>query len=144
VHFVPVDFERDSLKDALDAAGMRGGTRTCVVWEGVFSYLTIEAIDATLQWVASACAPGSRLILTYVDEAALRWTGRKPAWIAAVDNAGEPFITGIDPSHAADFFAERGLRLLADESTRESAERLDPRAAHAIPDFYRVALLEVV
>jgi methyltransferase (TIGR00027 family) len=144
VHFVSVDFEHDSLEAALDAAGLRSGTPTCVVWEGVFSYLTIGAIDSTLNWVVMACATGSRLILTYVDKAALRWTTQKPAWIAAVDNAGEPFITGLDPSMAAEFFAERGLRLLADESTRDSAQRLDPGAAPAIPDFYRVALLEVV
>jgi len=143
VHFVSVDFERDSLEAALDAAGLRSGTPTCVVWEGVFSYLTIGAIDSTLHWVVTACATGSRLILTYVDKAVLESTSRKPPWIAAVDNAGEPFITGLDPSIAGEFFTERGLRLLADESTRDSAQRLDPGAAAAIPDFYRVALLEV-
>jgi methyltransferase (TIGR00027 family) len=142
-HFVPLDFERDSLAAALVAAGFRPGAPTCVVWEGVFSYLTIGAIDRTLNWAVTACATGSRLVLTYVDEAVLRWTGKKPAWIAAVDNAGEPFITGLDPTLAAKFFAERGLHLLADESTRDSAERLDPGAAPAIPDFYRVAVLEV-
>jgi methyltransferase (TIGR00027 family) len=143
VHFVPLDFEHDSLAAALESAGLRRGTRTCVVWEGVFSYLTMDAIDATLNWIASACAAGSRLILTYVDDAALHWTEQKPAWIAAVEDVGEPFITGLDPSEAAGFFAERGLRLVADESTRDSAARLDPDAASAIPDFYRVALLEV-
>jgi methyltransferase (TIGR00027 family) len=144
VHFVPVDFEHDSLEQALAAAGLRGGMPTCVVWEGVFSYLTIEAIDATLDWAVNACAAGSRLILTYIDEAALRPTDHRPAWIAAVDDAGEPFITGLDPALAADFFAERGLRLVANESTRDSAERLAPAAASTIPGFYRVALLEVV
>lgn len=143
VHFVSVDFERDSLGTALDAAGLRSGTRTCVVWEGVFSYLTLAAIDSTLKWVVTACAAGSRLILTYVDKAVLEWTGKKPPWIVAVDNVGEPFVTGLDPSRAAEFFAERHLRLLADESTRDSAERFDAGAAPAIPDFYRVALLEV-
>ena len=141
VHFAAVDFEHDSLEAALEVVSLREGTQTCVVWEGVFSYLTLGAIDATLHWIVRACATGSRLILTYVDQAALQPTGRKPAWIAAVDEA---FITGLDPSVAAEFFAERGLRLLADESTRDSAQRLDPAAASAIPDFYRVALLEVV
>jgi methyltransferase (TIGR00027 family) len=143
VHFAPVDFEHDSLEEALAAAGLHRGMPTCVVWEGVFSYLTIEAIDATLQWAVKACAAGSRLILTYVDEAALGPSERPPPWIAAVDHAGEPFITGLDPSFAAEFFAQRGLRLLSDESTRDSAERLAPAAAPRIPGFYRVALLEV-
>src|SRR4029078_1914427 len=51
VHFVAVDFEHDSLTKALHAAGLQRDKRTCVVWEGVFSYLTIDAIDATLGWV---------------------------------------------------------------------------------------------
>jgi methyltransferase (TIGR00027 family) len=144
VHFVAVDFERDSLEAVLDAAGFRSGRRTCVVWEGVFSYLTIGAIDSTLHWVVTACASGSTLILTYVDEAVLQRGGPKPAWIAAVDDVGEPFITGLHPSQAAEFFAERGLCLRSDESTRDSALRLDPNGARTIPDFYRVALLEVV
>jgi methyltransferase (TIGR00027 family) len=143
VHLVALDFEHDSLAKALEEAGLKRPERTCVVWEGVFSYLTIEAIDATLHWVVGACAPGSRLIVTYVDEAVLRPADHRTAWIAAVDQAGEPFVTGLDPSGAAEFFAVRGLRLLADSSTRELAERLAPSAASAIPDFYRVAVLDV-
>jgi hypothetical protein len=76
--------------------------------EGVFSYLTVDAIDATLRWVVDACAPGSRLILTYVDAAALRPADHPAPWIAAVDRAGEPFVTGLDPSAAEEFFAARG------------------------------------
>jgi methyltransferase (TIGR00027 family) len=143
VQFVPVDFEHDALATALEKAGLKRRERTCVVWEGVFSYLTIDAIDATLGWIVEACAAGSRLILTYVDERALRPTDHRAPWIAAVDRAGEPFVTGLDPSAAADFFAVRGLHLLADSSTRELAERLAPSAAHTIPGFYRVAVLDV-
>jgi methyltransferase (TIGR00027 family) len=143
VRFVAVDFERDSLADALDAAGLRHDVETCVVWEGVFSYLTIKAIDATLGWCVRACPPGSRLILTYLDERAIERKGDTPAWIAAVEDSGEPFITGLDPADAPAFFAERGLELLTDESTRESAVRLRPDEADKMPGFYRVALLEV-
>jgi methyltransferase (TIGR00027 family) len=143
VRLVPVDFERDSLGDALAAAGLAGDAMTCVVWEGVFSYLTIDAIDATLGWCVSACPPGSRVILTYLDQEAIERKGERSAWIAAVEDAGEPFITGLDPADAPRFFAERGLALLWDESTRESAERLLPDKADAIPGFYRVAGLEV-
>lgn len=142
VHFVAVNFERDSLAEALDRAGLRRGIGTCIVWEGVFSYLTPEAIDATLRWTVQVSGPGSRLILTYIDAEALRPTGRTPAWIAAVERAGEPFATGLDPEEAAGFFADRGLRLVSDESTRESAASLLPEAAETIPGFYRVAVLE--
>src|SRR5829696_3277305 len=83
--------------------------------------------------------PGSRLILTYVDAAALRPADHPAPWIAAVDRAGEPFVTGLDPSAAEEFFAARGLQLLADASTPELAERFGLRAASTIPGLYRVA-----
>jgi methyltransferase (TIGR00027 family) len=143
VHLVAVDFEHDSLAKHMGAAGLRNKARTCIVWEGVFSYLTTDAIDATLRWVVETCEVRSRLILTYVDEAALQSAGDGSAWIAAVDHAGEPFITGLDPSTAADFFAARGLHLIADRSTHEWARRLAPSDAAKIPDLYRVAVLEV-
>jgi methyltransferase (TIGR00027 family) len=143
VRFVPVDFERDSLDEALNGAGLDHQVKTCVVWEGVFSYLTTEAIDATLGWCVRACPAGSRLVLTYLDQAAIGPRDETPAWIAAVEDAGEPFITGLDPARAAEFFADRRLALVTDESTRDGAERLLPERAEEIPGFYRVALLEV-
>jgi methyltransferase (TIGR00027 family) len=143
VRFVGVDFEHDSLGYSLSAAGLRHDVKTCVVWEGVFSYLTMEAIDATLGWCVEACPPGSRLILTYLDERAIETKGETAAWIAAVEEAAEPFITGLEPTRAPAFFAERGFELLDDESTRDSAARLRPAEVDEMPGFYRVALLEV-
>jgi methyltransferase (TIGR00027 family) len=46
--WVPVDFETESLGDALVRAGI-GGRSTFVSWLGVVSYLSLEAIEATLR-----------------------------------------------------------------------------------------------
>ena len=66
VCFVPVDFERESLAEGLAKVGFRADKRTLVIWEGVTNYLTAEAVDATVRWVATL-AEGSRLIFTYVN-----------------------------------------------------------------------------
>lgn len=140
IRFVAVDFERDDLGESLCAAGFAEGGPTCVVWEGVFSYLTVAAIDATLGWVTSACGPGSRLVLTYVDQAAL--DAPAPAWIEAVGAVGEPFITGLKPEEADAFFAARGFALRSDVSTRDAASaHMDAREVARIPPIYRVAEL---
>jgi methyltransferase (TIGR00027 family) len=139
VRYVPVDFEHDSLPNALTAAGFDPGQRTCLLWEGVFSYLTPEAIDATLAAIAALCGPGSRVLITYVDEQALTGTG---AWLTAVRDAGEPFQTGLDPARASEFFFARALKLSGDESTREAAMRFGVAGAENIPGFYRLATLE--
>lgn len=144
VRYVPVDFERDDLLQALAAAGLERARRSCFLWEGVFSYLSAEAIDETLAAIVRASAQGSTLILTYVDSAALedaREAGQQ--WIDAVRRAGEPFRTGLDPSQAQEFFAARGLSLQSDESTAQAALRLGVDGARTMPGFYRLACLQV-
>ena len=66
VSYVPVDFDRDALADALTAAGLRPGLATFTIWEGVLSYLSPDAVDATVRWTTSVAGPGSSLLLTYV------------------------------------------------------------------------------
>jgi len=144
VRYVPLDFERDALPSALIGAGFDRSQRTCVLWEGVFSYLTPAAIDVTLKALVDLCPPGSQLLLTYVDQRSLDPADdRAEAWSAAVSDAGEPFQTGLHPSQAAAFFAARGLTLRCDESTTDAASRLGVPNAHTIPDMYRLATLQI-
>ncbi|HTU79526.1 MAG TPA: SAM-dependent methyltransferase [Solirubrobacteraceae bacterium] len=142
--YVPVDFERDALAPALVAAGLERGERSCVLWEGVFSYLTAEAIDGTLAALGELCARGSIVILTYVDRRVLEApSADSRRWLAAVGDVDEPFLTGLDPAQAPAFFAARGLLVREDQSTTEAARRLGQRDAETIPPFYRLALLEL-
>ncbi|MGO9759754.1 MAG: class I SAM-dependent methyltransferase [Solirubrobacteraceae bacterium] len=144
IRYVPLDFERDALQPALIAAGLDPSQRACVLWEGVFSYLTPEAIDVTLGALVAVCAPGSQILLTYIDERFLDASAAQPgAWLTAVRDAGEPFQTGLDPAEARTFFAARNLTLLADESTTQAARRLGVAKADTIPEIYRLATLEV-
>ncbi len=138
VRYVPVDFESDDLTAALHQAGLDSAEPCCIVWEGVFSYLTPPAIDATLTALRAACGPRSLLLLTYLDRLAL---AEPSAWTAAVRDAGEPFRTTLDPSEAAAFFGARDLALRGDESTRDAALRLGVAGAERIPGFYRLATL---
>ncbi|MGD1058174.1 MAG: SAM-dependent methyltransferase [Solirubrobacteraceae bacterium] len=144
MRYVPLDFESDALQPALIDAGLDQSQRTCVLWEGVFSYLTPQAIDLTLAVLVEVCAPGSQILLTYVDKRYLNSTSpHAGAWLTAVHDAGEPFQTGLDPIHAPAFFAARNLTLLGDESTTQAARRLDVPKAHTIPDMYRIATLQI-
>jgi methyltransferase (TIGR00027 family) len=144
VRYIPVDFEHDPLPPALAHAGFDPDQRTCVLWEGVFSYLTPEAIDLTLAALVELCRPGSRILLTYVDQRSLDAPSSHPqAWLTAVSDVGEPFRTGLDPDQAQAFFAARKLTLRHDESTTAAAVRLGMASAQSIPNFYRLATLEV-
>jgi len=73
VRFVPVDFTRDSLGDALAAAGHDPVAPTTWVWEGVVMYLTPAQLNSTLAVVAERSAPGSHLVILYHRPAPTLW-----------------------------------------------------------------------
>ncbi|MFF7211972.1 class I SAM-dependent methyltransferase [Streptomyces sp. NPDC008238] len=147
VRFVAADLMREDLGDALRGAGL-GGERAVVVWEGVTNYLDAASVHATLTALAAVLAPGSRIVLTYMDRRALDGTGDfegVAAWADTVRTAGEPFTFGFLPGELPAYLAARGLELTLDESAREAAARyLEPLGRHepAAP-FYRVAQAEV-
>lgn len=147
VRFVPVDLVRDDLGSALRAAGFAALERTVVVWEGVTNYLTDAAVDTTVRRIAELTATASRLIFTYVDRAALTGTGGYSGvdeWHAAVRKSGEPWTFGFAPAELPGYLAERGMRLILDESARDAADRYLAPLGRNEPaaTFYRIAQAE--
>lgn len=67
VRFVPVDFARDRLDDALAAAGHDPSRPTTWLWEGVIMYLSQGDVESTLGIVQARSAPGSRLVVLYLS-----------------------------------------------------------------------------
>ena len=65
---VAVDFERDSLEHALEAAGHRAALPTAWIWEGVTMYLAPEAVLATLRVIEARSTSSSRLMMTYATD----------------------------------------------------------------------------
>jgi methyltransferase (TIGR00027 family) len=147
VRFVAVDFESDDVGAALEASGLDPSQPSIVVWEGVTQYLTADAVDQTFAALARICSTGSRLVLTYVDVAALNPGSPFPEakrWLRNVSRAGEPWIFGIDPADASHFFEPRGFTLVCDQSTAEIGLRLaggNPPRLHG-SRLYRVAVLD--
>jgi methyltransferase (TIGR00027 family) len=97
LRWAPVDFERDSLVDALVAHDFDIDRPTFFSWLGVTPYLTWTAISAVLRFVASLPAP-SGVVLDYLlpDQAlngfALEMTRRS---IMGANAAGEPVRTRL-------------------------------------------------
>jgi methyltransferase (TIGR00027 family) len=126
VTFVPVDFEREPLDERLRSAGF-AAEPTLFIWEGVTSYLTAAAVDATLRAITRLGTPASRVVFTYLDRAALDHGGLRAA-ARTVRAVGEPFSFGFDPEKLPEYLQARGLSLIDDVSAVELAERyLHPR-----------------
>src|SRR5450432_3537610 len=97
--FVPADFERDDLGNALRQAGFQADQAACVSWMGVTMYLTADAVLATLRTVASF-AVGScvcfdyRVPVTMLNPVERAINDVMEQQLAAL---GEPWLSTFDP-----------------------------------------------
>jgi methyltransferase (TIGR00027 family) len=66
VVFVPIDFETQTLEQRLVECGYNEHKKTLFIWQGVTQYLTPEAVDSTLAFVASHSGQGSSIIFDYM------------------------------------------------------------------------------
>lgn len=64
--FVPIDFDQDSLADALSKAGYRKNLETLFLWEGVSYYLGEESVSDTLTVVSQQSHCESQIAFDYM------------------------------------------------------------------------------
>ncbi|HEX4005455.1 MAG TPA: SAM-dependent methyltransferase [Acidobacteriaceae bacterium] len=146
VKFVPIDFQRDGVRESLEAAGFNPLQRSLFVWEGVSNYLTEDAVRSTLTFIGSV-AQGTALAFTYVDESVLH----HPAHFAggsevqkAFARLEEPWIFGIWPDRASEFFQDCGLDLDYDLSAAEYRKQYYQTADRIRGyEFYHVVLAHI-
>jgi methyltransferase (TIGR00027 family) len=145
VSTVAADLEHEDLDAALSRTDFRRRAPTLCIWEGVTSYLSAAAVDATLRRLATLAAPRSRLVFTYLDHATLEGRSELPGArtaMAAVRRAGEPFRFGFDPAELPAYLGHRGFKLVDDFTSVDLAARyLHPLSRRPIATrFYHVAL----
>jgi methyltransferase (TIGR00027 family) len=147
VRFVAIDFNRQQLPDALAEAGLDCARPALFLWEGVTNYLTADAVDSVLRFIAG-CAATSRLVFTYVHRGALDGSvafADAPALLRSVARLGEPWTFGLDPAELPAYLRDRGLNLERDAGAREyRAQCYGPRGQQMKGyDFYHVAVASV-
>lgn len=130
VTFVPIDFDRQELDDAMAEADFRTGGKVFFIWEGVSQYITAEAVDATFRYISRAAAAGSRTAFTYVRRDIVDGSARSEGtqrFLSHLERLGEPWIFGIDPAEIAGYLSARGLELVDQVGPSEYRTRyLDP------------------
>jgi methyltransferase (TIGR00027 family) len=124
--FVPVDFEREQLKAALERAGLDFEAPTFFSWLGVTPYLERSAIDATFALVAHTARRGGGIVFDYfvppkslslVERVIIAARGRK---LRAI---GEPWKTYFDPPALVAEMRSLGLAEVTDFSSASLNER---------------------
>ena len=125
LHFVPVDFTKESLSDALDRSPYDPTQLSFFSWLGVSFYLTREVVFDTLRSIASRAARGSTIVFDYLDADAfipekVSKRVQQMQWMA--NQLGEPMKAGFDPLALSADLDHIGLRL---------EENLDPATIEA-------------
>jgi methyltransferase (TIGR00027 family) len=141
LHLVPADLGKEEIRAALTHSSWSGTEPTFFSWLGVTQYLTREANLATLQGIAHCSAPGSELVFTYLDQGELdhRESADVGRLRGAFGSAGEPWLSGFDPSRLGDTLRALGLLLVEDLGGEEVRERYSHDSRHALrasPTFH--------
>lgn len=112
VTYVGLDLDEKKLREGLLEAGYRTDKKTLFIWEGVTVYLTPEAVDKTLAFVAENSGKGSSIIFDYAFQFALDATSdseEAKKWRKAYERRGEPPKFALKEDEVEEFLSKRGF-----------------------------------
>jgi methyltransferase (TIGR00027 family) len=144
---VPVDFDTQDIGEELQKAGYSPSSRTLFIWEGVTQYITREAIDAVLEYVARSAA-GSRIVFTYVLQSFLDGVvpdGLQSLYRMTMKKKQPLWLTGFRPEEIPEYLSRFSLHLIEDVGHEGHMERYI-RPLHrdiTVFEIERIALAEV-
>jgi methyltransferase (TIGR00027 family) len=125
LRWAPIDFEEQTLAAGLEAAGFDASQPAFFSWLGVTQYLTLAAIDATLEVVAALPSPSTIVVSFMLPDADLPSEEAAAARVIAEDAAtkGEPWLTRISPMQLAARLAKLGFREVVHLTPEEANAR---------------------
>ena len=122
--FVPVDFERDDLQQKLSSAGFQRTSAAFFTWLGVVPYLTRDAIDETLAYIASI--PNSEVVFDYAEPPEAFTEDLKAfeaARMAQLEKMNEQWVSGFEPASVAAILRSHGFDDMEDISFQQVVSR---------------------
>lgn len=124
VIYVPVDFENAKLDEALFACGYDKNVRTLFICEGVTVYITREAVEETLAFVANNSGEGSSIIFDYIYKSAIDGGIKESENMKTqAAEASESFKFGIKEGAVEEFLAKRGFDNVKNMNAKSLEER---------------------
>ena len=127
VHFMPVNFNKDSLEDKiLSHPQFISNQHSIVTFEGVTQYIPKSSTADTLKKIKRIVSPGSIILMTYVDQNVFD----NPSQVSydptvcqrimkMASSVGEPWISGWSQSEFKEFMNECGYEVLSDTTTKD-------------------------
>ena len=121
VSLVSVDFNSQDLGEELKEAGYVLSSKTLFIWEGVTQYISKEAVDNTLKYVAQA-ATGSRIVFTYVLKSFIDGSyipdGLNSLYKLTLNKKNPLWFCGFDTAEMDEYLSKYSLYLEVDPILR--------------------------
>lgn len=119
LHYVPVNFDTDDLKQILFRAGYDPTKESLFIWEGVTMYITEKAVNQTLAFVRNNSGANSSIAFDYLYKSVIR--GECSYYGAAelseiVREKGEAFSFGIEEGKIQVFLDREGFTPISHHS----------------------------
>jgi methyltransferase (TIGR00027 family) len=149
VIYVPVDFEKQSLDTELKKAGYNLTSKTLFILEGVTQYISKQANDNTMKYVAQA-TPGSKIVFTYILKSLIEGKDlndiAKKSMYKWMIKWFKMWIYGLDPKDISDYLSKYNLSLIEDIGSREMKERYMKKVSLGLDVFEieRIVLAKVI
>jgi methyltransferase (TIGR00027 family) len=143
-----VDFNLETLEKRLPECGYREDLKTLFIWEGVVMYLSTQAIDNTLSFIAHHSGLGSLVIFDYIYTAMVDGSvrhGEVSRMRRARRLSGEGLTFSIPEGTAQEFLEKREFIHVADISGEELHKRYfnGANSRRKVAWGYGIALAEV-
>jgi methyltransferase (TIGR00027 family) len=149
LHFVPIDFSKDEIAEALKQSPYNPGEPSYFSWLGVVYYLTNDVVLNVLRSIAGIALPGSLIVFDYPESDSFnpdKASDRMRLSREIVKNAGEPMKGGFDPAKLSEFLEESGWMLRENLSPTEIEELFfrDRDDGYHATDQTHFAMAEVI
>jgi len=126
LEFVPVDFEKESVADALARSSYSNKKPAFFSWLGTIPYLTSEAVFSTFRSITSYATRGSEIVLDYFIPKELVEPSDVPLYEKIermVARRGEPHTSSFDPRTFPQNVCELGFELVEHLPPTDQEER---------------------
>jgi methyltransferase (TIGR00027 family) len=114
LHFVPIDFSKDGIAEALKKSQYDPGKLSYFSWLGVVYYLANDVVLDLLHAIAGIASPGSLMVFDYPENESLdpgKVSEKMRLTREIVRNAGEPMKGGFDPVELSGYLEKSGWLL---------------------------------
>ena len=147
LHFIAMDFTRDSLSAELLKSPYGPQIKSFFSWLGVSMYLTRQEVLKTLHTIAQVAPSGSTVVFDYLDEDAFdpkKAASRIQQAMFMAKYAGEPVQTGFNPGTLSLELSNIGLQLVENLGPEEFQKRYFGGTRYSPCEHHYCARAEII